>query len=735
MYKAQLGDKIIKVVFFKVTSGMEEKVEREITAKVIKAGIINFRFFKVFGLFDLLLIYESDKSSKSLLRQGTFPNLLNSIVFDCFTWQTPLVPDELIETFNFNRIESPLLGVIFYKIKPEIFREYQARIDLAFVDLFTEENAAVLGCLGWADAVVLMPGNSIVTLAEEMDQLANLKIPRDDGSYQRLALKTYSFMTINFGICKKILTEQKLSSDLDLGIEQDSMGRVYPVLEISCRPDAQQKVIEGCLNRFGSKPVLLLGKDDLVVNKKPKKQTWPNFLGNLLFFRKELSEELYSTSVRIFNSRISSLKGVVPTTPAHVPFPEISQWLDKIPDDDFGKGLLRKLYTLSQYAQNDLIADDVKSVFPFISHFMENYLELEKSDFSPRNLYSLMQLLETGVNQRLIGAYVSTEEIHSGIQYHKGGIQKILAAAEVIPRTILSLLGLPWHGFVVVGSALDYRHDLDIINLPGKTWADPTLWWGLFHEIGHLYALYHPAFSDAYLNDCVQKSFQAFPLPGRVGASLSPQKPYGEGLRFLLEIAADAFDLRYGFLFQTDLYLKTIWSYLISEHRSNLENKINDYITRSISSIIVNKIILSKKNVTDKADILKLIKINEFISHLNNLGVDLREFRINIENIEYQLLKSLPDFILYLVNTMKKDNDMVRAMQHSFKSRKFANITDNIEKGFVYTQRIDYPHLLILRFLQMEKVDSKTISTAAKLALIKTLWYQSLFHLPNKDKN
>ncbi len=207
---------------------------------------------------------------------------------------------------------------------------------------------------------------------------------------------------------------------------------------------------------------------------------------------------------------------------------------------------------------------------------------------------------------------------------------------------------------------------------------------------------------------------------------MDPEKPYGESIRFLLEIVADAFDLRYGFLSHTDLYLKTVWHYLLSEHKSNLTIKINDYITRSISALRLNEIIMKKEYPVDRSDNAKSIK--DFISHLNTLGINLQGFKINIENIEYNLSVILLEFIRFLAKIMNEDSDTVRAMQSYFKMNDFLEIVKNTQQGFVYTQKIEYPHLLILRFLHLEKIEGILISTAAKLALIKTLWYQSLFH-------
>ncbi len=718
----QMGEKSIKLEFFKVQSGTELTVVENIEEKIRGAQIGEFKIFKVFGLFDLLVIYETDER-KSLLSQGVIPGIINSVVFDCFTWRTKDKSANWGETFSFDRINQPLLGIVFYKMKPSVFKTSPAGIDRAFMDLFKRENASALGCFGWADAIALWSGNSMVEMVRQMDKMAAVHIKKGKGLVERLALKTYSFCTVRFDYCRKILEGGESPKEGTDYIVLDPMTEVYAALELSCRPDAHRKVVEECKTKFKIAPILSLGKEDLILNINTG--DWPQFLKTLLFFRRDFKNEIYSTCVRIFNKTVPDYPEEVESTPSPTYRVEIDRFLGKILREDFGESLLRELYTLNHFAQNELLADDVKGLLPFVKQFLEEYLgnpELEGFE-------SLLQLMETGINQRLVGAYVGTEDFHSGTQYDKGGIQKILTAAEVIPRTLLAWAEVPWNGFIVLGSAPDYRHDLDIINLPGKTWHDPTAWWGIFHETGHIYAFYHKAFPNEYLDKIAREMILSLPIEpiDEDRANVAGGTIYGTALRYLTEIIADAFDLRYGFVSQADLYLKTVWPYLIKEHESKVREKIVDYVGRSISALIINEMLTTKKYSFDDGKVTEIY--DSFITKLRSIDVDLGSFNLK-RNSATQTVSNLRDFLVHIAKTMRRGNKTVKEILFYSKSHEFVEIAQGIQGGYLHTQKINFPHLLILYFLG-KILAKEPVSTAAKVALIKTLWYQSIFHSPS----
>jgi hypothetical protein len=401
---------------------------------------------------------------------------------------------------------------------------------------------------------------------------------------------------------------------------------------------------------------------------------------------------------------------------------QINNALPLIPEDDFARMLLGNLYLLHHCAQNELIADDIQALIPFATHFLENYL----GKFEILELTKIVQLFETSLNQRLAGAYVGTEELRSGFNYRQGGLQKVLSATEVAVHSLFKCIKMQWKGFVVIGSAPDYRHDLDIINIPHKVWSDPSLWWGLFHETGHVFALQHPDFAivESFARKCLsptsQKKISSDDFNAEEKNSLETT------LRFLHEVIADAFDYRFGFLTQKNHYLRTIWSYLISDHNDKIVAHIHNYLERSICALLINDI--------ENASEVTLKRINEMmkniISIIEPLGVPSNLLETIDKRIFAENILRLAGFLEHTAKALKSQNFLFAQLQSEWKSREFRSIAQHVRKGYVYMKKTQFPHLLILDFVIQKQKAPSSITNAGQVALIKTLWYQSLYHNP-----
>ncbi len=713
MREAQVGKRRIKITFFRVRSGFESEVVSNIREKLENVQNRGFRIFKVFGHFDLILIYEP---KGQLLFQGVIPHVLSSIVFECFTWQLPGEDGKPKETFDFSRLKKPLLGIIFSKIKPSVFQEFKADVDLEFMKLFSEnKNISALGSFGWSDSVVLVSERSIVKLVERMDGIAGLYV-RGENTLEKLALKTYSFISVNFDDCNKILDNY---SKPEVSIKQDPMKEVFAKLDVSCRPESFQKISESCEKTFETKPIFSFRENDIVM--EIKMSDWASFLIKLIKFRRKFKKELFSTRVHICYSS--------PSFPPEVTKPkmlepcniEIDSFLNIIPEDDFGRVLLDGFYTLNQCAQNELVTEEIRCLVPFAQTLIKEHLSgLKRKDFD-----NLLQLFQTAIDQRLVDAYVGTENTRFGFKYHQGGIQKVLTAVEVIPRTLLSGTREMWKGFVVIGSAPDYRHDLDIINLPGKFWRDPTAWWGLFHETGHVYALYKPAFSD----DILERFTTDLSIVTRTpdgDYEVGEKSDSGDCIRYFLEIVADAFDYRYGFILQEDSYIKTVWKYLLKEHNTKVTNSINGYIQRTLCALLINNKDINKRNIFKEQDIKKLLE--DFLGDLKEISTPSSDLNNMKKDKIIECVMKLKPFIKHVAKTLSQEKKLLGALNSQWEDNEFKEAAKSIREGYLYTQKVPYPHLFILDFVIQEQKNPNSISQAAKVALIKTLWYQSIFH-------
>jgi hypothetical protein len=176
--------------------------------------------------------------------------------------------------------------------------------------------------------------------------------------------------------------------------------------------------------------------------------------------------------------------------------------------------------------------------------------------------YEAANLFFFGLDQRLAGGVFGVSDpARAYTHLHALGIQRILRAAEAIPRSLLRLVrqqGAPlkWPGFVVFGykdeaATLAY----DVLNLPYQYVTTPSEWWRLAHEAGHA---------------CVDlQSFAALPgfraMLQRI-ASEKIQKPdlidlIGDPEELLEDLVASIFEFEFAFRRDFERYMRTMWRF------------------------------------------------------------------------------------------------------------------------------------------------------------------------------
>jgi hypothetical protein len=93
---------------------------------------------------------------------------------------------------------------------------------------------------------------------------------------------------------------------------------------------------------------------------------------------------------------------------------------------------------------------------------------LNPQDDDQRDLiYELVELLAYATEERAHGAFLSLEHLESSLSPTKGGIQRSLVAAEIIPRSLLARVKKRWNGFIVAGYHNEFfSSHYEILNLP-----------------------------------------------------------------------------------------------------------------------------------------------------------------------------------------------------------------------------------------------------------------------------
>jgi hypothetical protein len=86
----------------------------------------------------------------------------------------------------------------------------------------------------------------------------------------------------------------------------------------------------------------------------------------------------------------------------------------------------------------------------------------------------------------LFGTYGTIDEASGQFSEIRGGGQRTLIAIENLVKSICDRFGAVWEGFALTG---DYKFAAtnDIINVPSDALFNPKLWWGLYHELAHVY--------------------------------------------------------------------------------------------------------------------------------------------------------------------------------------------------------------------------------------------------------
>ena len=703
--KTRLGNTIYKLAFFKVISGKEFQIVQILKSKLELANIHHYQIFKILGEFDIMLIYPHQEA-EGFLYQGTIPSVISSVGFNCFT-----IEDNQ-ERFELTKFNNPLLGITFFKIKPRLFSEFEAA-DLLYMKIIKlrrqigpSENIVIypLGSLGWSDVIGLVGGDSIIELIETIDNLSEVQA-YNKGKHQRVALKTYSFVGIKYDQVQA-LTDGKRTK-----IKNDNIGTISPIIEISCRPDSQNMIINELHKVFKHPPKVSIGKEDLI-QTTVETDNWVSFLRDLLRLRRKNEGKMISTCVRILKEVKHYEEGEVNANYIAPPSPPSDKLISMLPRNDLSRTLLSNIYTLDHLCQNDLIAGDVQSMVPMGHLLVKRFIGLRQSeskDYS--DLDNSIRLFEGGINQRIIGAFLASENLRSGLQYHIGGIQKILSAAEVVARQLLRVVGIKWNGFVIFGSAPDYRHDNEIISLPIMTWLDPASWWGEFHEIGHIFELRN----KKCFNDSVYKRYLT-PLVEAGNSETDLNTPLGKAFRYAQEIIADTFDYMMGWLQKENAYLTTIWKYLSGYHYES--KKMQEYLCRSASVLLIRNSDPARATEAEIESLLNRIMMQIYPVMAEHGGLSGKiDFGECID-----LLQRLKPFLGYVHQVMSQYDGALDTMTRYYGSSEFDGIWRRINGEGIYSGKIPYPHLLVLRSILKKKEGT----VAFRIALIKTLWYQGV---------
>ena len=91
-------------------------------------------------------------------------------------------------------------------------------------------------------------------------------------------------------------------------------------------------------------------------------------------------------------------------------------------------------------------------------------------------------------------------------------------------------------------------------------------------------------------------------------------------------------------------------------------------------------------------------------------------------------VRKLDTFLARVAGAIRKEQELSKKLKLCWNSRKFKELASSIEEGYVHTEKVDFPHLLVLHSLVRMLDDPPSVTETSKLALLRSLWYQSILH-------
>ena len=613
-----IGKKGIKIIMLQVQPGMDDNVYRELNKRLSKlkknSTIGNHFLYKAFGYYDLILIYETHGLGSELLFEGTINHILDSNEIFCFSW-------ERSTGFSFKIKENNLLAIIFFKIKPEISKQYGINLERTLVEYIFKNGHAkkltFLGSVGWHEFIVLVHEDHFEGIFNEIQAISQALIRFEKKRRIRIAQKTYT--TIGCKYSKS--TDNKT---LRLAFGKQPFGNSESILlSIICKPQDFYVLSNALKRTFNTDTVYFsIGKTDIrVLLNKNNCKKWSDFIIKLRKFRTDYTGLIISTSTEFAADVMDASSEVQKENKQAITVNLNKVDINNIQKYNFAsaEAIVGAIYIFNSLAQNEIIKDSFYDLLSFMMNLRKRstHTVIKASE-------KKLERLRYGIDQRSYGTFLSLEGQEGRFFPFKGGIQRVLLSTSVLPKVILERVNVHWPGFVIVGFDHRYMHHEEILNVPLKVIFAPHEWWGLFHETGHVYFNLTDTlnFNDKYIADKIELDIA---IPKKEWAQ------YKDYTKFLSELAVDVFDFQICFLEEWDLYIKSIWGYLVdivkNTHQSHEQSvQIGNYLLRSFFVYIYYHYEIKRDRNAMKLkykDIVNLFR-NDFLPYLLKNIPDLK---------------------------------------------------------------------------------------------------------------
>lgn len=741
----------IKIILLRVNVGHEKPIVNLLTSildneRERDKNIIEYKFYKILGFYDIMIILKCKEFSHDLLKSGTFDNVINANEILCF----PLFSKQ---AHSKNMFDFPQSGIFIslLKLRKEPLNEFGKDLfEAVALYMNRQQNIMALGGLGWNELLTIYPHNFE---KDQLDDIFNKFLvntaalglkEKKGGKRNPLVHKTYSFMAIDY----KAINELSQTFPAVFDITQKG---VCPRLYVSAAAGNLDIVYKRLKKHFKrpthfeyEDPQVMAGIYDFSIPFKSGQ--WGNFFEKLMSFRQANADLILDTRIELTASiiNIGSFDFSRKKEPIKNEFPKL-----KLLKDDTQQILERSgmfhvistIYCLNNLFQDSLLQDGFLDLYIPARKLINEVVSKDSRETYLSEIQIIKELLfelQWAIRERAMGAYLFTEDDEHSFSPIKGGLQKILWALMAIPSSILNELIIdrqpPWRGFVSIGSKAEPLHFMENLHIPFDHAFHPEkYWWCIIHEIGHLLAM---------LRKVIDRNSLIY-TQAIVSIRKKGKKVDESSFRNLADNCfADTFDFIVGFLGNRSFYFNVCWKFIINmlrdlDHLKARKNFMRHMVRHFFGWIFEGKYLT--KRIKLEPDIEK--EASEFIKKLYkvpNMKDKLKEFGPIKQEFIYELVVESEPYFIFMDHFNELLSPAIvlgEKLKKEYTSDNFKKLIYRLEhKGDIINyEDIKYPHLIPLKLMEnyYRRKNDEKISLRTKIMTILSLfWYSHSKVLP-----
>lgn len=719
----RIGERGYKISLLTVCPGKEEAVAEHLRSSILSQTHEEpVCLLKIFGKYDLCAIYRSDNFLSGASKSGSIPYIRGGKQVFAFHWGRSKRDIKRIKKDGYS-----VFGLLFLKINRDLLGNFGGYIENVLVNHWfkarlPDVSVNIFGTTGWSELLFLVNGQSFQSVTDACSVISqqSVVVTKNNTKTEDLfSAKTYSIFGIDFELIK-VANVSDLKAHFPEPIRFGT--KLFPIITITCPPINMREVFLKAKTLLGQ-PYSAFGENDFFV-RPSKCSTWGELVYNLIDLRKQLGQGIYSTSIELFNKHGLSNYYKAPLqkmsegddtrkVSVTAKFIEILKNWGPI----YENRLLNLYFGIANQIHDPLLGEYFEDVSSLLNERLPQLLEQENPGDPDivRLTGELIEVINHSVEERINGAFPVFDSVVNVYSPTRGGIQRILLAANYLPQSIYASIGMKWKGFVISGFLNQgFSSHFEVINLPFEDVFLPENWWGLFHEIGHT-IVWDTSTFDFWENKIIRAALKDSSYLNALDDPLFPRQ-------FLWEIIADSFDLYFCQHGSYEVYIKYIWNYLqckaiISE----------DHYLRYFSMYMAWKYLIIASLDVFPNDLDLITECNNFFRLLNKHGITQRY----TEETYLELVQYFPGIspVIEEIFRLYKEKRSLQENKADFDDPSLLEAIDHVREGRVYLGKIKAPELFILKLNDIRAQDDYNkkhmFDFGVRLAAILSLWHSS----------